>query len=176
MYEINLIEIVDLYANWRGISVSRVCNLAVQDGKFIERLRNGRTCTLRLANQLLRWLSDRWPAGLAWPAEVERPSPVHAQPPITKSEVVALVSAAMQERETAIEAYWEAVRRGETGDWSPVVEAEAKARSATAASTAPRRSASRSSQRLATPNCSSIFRITFTRVFRAPLVCRGAGA
>lgn len=80
MDEIRLIAIAEQYARHRSISVARVGALAAADGKFFGRLQAGRTCTLRLANSVLQWLSDHWPADLEWPEGVARPAPAPESP------------------------------------------------------------------------------------------------
>lgn len=80
MDEIHLVALAQTFADEQGISLSRVGALAASDGKFFRRLANGRTCTVRLANSVVQWLSDRWPADLPWPDGVDRPPPSPESP------------------------------------------------------------------------------------------------
>ena len=74
--EAMIVEITERYARALGVSAARVSLLAVGDGKFINRLRAGGTCTLRTARRVVEYLSDRWPDDeLEWPDEIPRPPP-----------------------------------------------------------------------------------------------------
>ena len=80
MYEIHLVELAQKYGAHRRISLSRVGALTAADGKFFARLNAGRTCTVRLANTVLRWFADHWPADLPWPDGIDRPAPSPESP------------------------------------------------------------------------------------------------
>jgi hypothetical protein len=69
-----LLRLAEAYANARGLSLARVSTLAANDGKVLGRLQIGRDCTLSTYDQMLAWFSANWPAELAWPEGVERPS------------------------------------------------------------------------------------------------------
>ena len=75
MMEISLVRLARAYSSHRGISVARVGFLAADDGKFIARLESGKTCTLRTADRVSRWLSEHWPSDLEWPPDIPRPEP-----------------------------------------------------------------------------------------------------
>ena len=75
MNEASLIELAQRFASARNISLWRVGFLAAGDGKFFARLQAGRTCTLRVAQTVVRYMSDRWPDGTEWPAGIPRPAP-----------------------------------------------------------------------------------------------------
>ena len=75
MDESSLVDLGQRYADARGISLWRVGFLAADDGKFFPRLQTGRTCTLRLARVVVQYLSDHWPDGPEWPADIPRPAP-----------------------------------------------------------------------------------------------------
>ena len=75
MDERALVELARLYANALGVTLWRVGFLAANDGQFFKRLENGRTCTLRSAQSVVQYLSDRWPPDMEWPPEIPRPSP-----------------------------------------------------------------------------------------------------
>lgn len=80
MDEIRLVDLAQTFADEQGISLSRAGALAASDGKFFRRLSDGRTCTVRLANSVIQWFSDHWPADLPWPDGVDRPSPSPESP------------------------------------------------------------------------------------------------
>lgn len=75
MNEEALIQLAQRFADARNITLWRVGFLAAGDGKFFARLQAGRTCTLRVAHAVVRYLSERWPADCEWPAGIPRPAP-----------------------------------------------------------------------------------------------------
>ena len=70
-----MVELGQRFADARGVSLLRVGFLAAGDGKFFARLQAGRSCTLRVAQNVVHYLSDHWPAGLDWPADILPPAP-----------------------------------------------------------------------------------------------------
>ena len=76
MNEEALIQLAQRFADARNITLWRVGFLAAGDGKFFARLQAGRTCTLRVAHAVVRYLSERWPADCEWPAGIPRPAPI----------------------------------------------------------------------------------------------------
>ena len=65
-----------------GVSVGTVGRLSSGSGDFATRLRAGRDITTRRARRICQWLSNHWPAGAAWPADIPQPEPGS---PATKS-------------------------------------------------------------------------------------------
>jgi hypothetical protein len=61
------------YADHSGLKLSTVAAYAVNDGKFFDRIAKGGSCTLRTAHRLVGFLSENWPADLAWPTDIPRP-------------------------------------------------------------------------------------------------------
>ena len=49
------------------------------DGSLYSRLRAGGTITIRRAERIAQWLSDRWPEDAEWPADIPRPAPATAE-------------------------------------------------------------------------------------------------
>lgn len=70
----HLLNLCDAYASHRSISRWRVSFLARGDGMFFKRLADGKSCTIKTADQVLRWFSDNWPADLEWPRDIPRPA------------------------------------------------------------------------------------------------------
>lgn len=68
-----IVQIADIYAAHAGLRRSTVSTYAANDGKLLDRLNAGSSCTLRRADQLLTWFSERWPADLEWPRNIPRP-------------------------------------------------------------------------------------------------------
>lgn len=74
MDETSLVDLGQRFADARGVSLWRVGYLAADDGKFFARLQAGRTCTLRMARNVVRYLSEHWPDDQEWPADIPRPA------------------------------------------------------------------------------------------------------
>lgn len=70
----DIVELAKRYAAHRNLTVGTVSTYAANDGKWIGRLEAGAGCTLRKAANVVQWFSDRWPADLAWPSDIPRPS------------------------------------------------------------------------------------------------------
>lgn len=68
-----LLAVAKAYCAETGLSLARVATLAQNQGSFFKRLEAGSSCTVETYEKVLRWLSDNWPRGLAWPDSVERP-------------------------------------------------------------------------------------------------------
>ncbi|MCY4548166.1 MAG: hypothetical protein OXC28_07350 [Defluviicoccus sp.] len=69
-----LTRLARIYAEARNITMGSLGTYLVRDAYFFDRLATGRV-TIRRAERALQWLSDHWPAGLDWPADIERPPP-----------------------------------------------------------------------------------------------------
>ena len=69
----SLITLIERYAAHTGLSVSTVCRHAAGSGDVVARLLRGSTITIRRFDRAVRYLSEHWPAELAWPGEVPRP-------------------------------------------------------------------------------------------------------
>lgn len=70
---LNLLRCGQAYAKARGISLVTVARLSAGDWRFFDRLKDEKTFTIRKYDDVMGWLSDNWPSGLAWPKGVERP-------------------------------------------------------------------------------------------------------
>lgn len=51
-----------------------ISNKAAGNAVLFARLRRGEGCTLKTAKRVLGWFDENWPADLAWPENVPRPS------------------------------------------------------------------------------------------------------
>ena len=56
--------------------------MAVNDGKFYNRISTGASCTIRTYNKVLQYFSDHWPLDLPWPVDIPRPDPSPASPAV----------------------------------------------------------------------------------------------
>lgn len=70
-----IVQLANAYAAHRGLKLSTVSTYAAKDGKLFARFSNAQaSCTLRRAEILLCWFSEHWPADLAWPRDIPRPT------------------------------------------------------------------------------------------------------
>jgi len=74
METLTLIRLAEAYAEHCSLTLSTVSTYARKDGKFFGRLKSGSGCTLNTANTVVLWFADNWPADLAWPKDIARPS------------------------------------------------------------------------------------------------------
>ncbi len=70
-----LLKLSEQYARHKSITHWRVSFLARGDGQFFSRLKKGKSCTLKTADNIMQWFSDNWPVDLEWPKGIERPEP-----------------------------------------------------------------------------------------------------
>ena len=68
-----LLTLFECYCRRAKLSQARVSTLVFNHGGRIARIRAGRDFTIGSYARALRWFSDHWPEGLAWPAGIERP-------------------------------------------------------------------------------------------------------
>lgn len=69
----HLIRTAEAYAQHHGLKLTTVSTYAANDGKWVDSLKTGASCTLRKAAVVMQWLSDRWPSDLEWPRDIPRP-------------------------------------------------------------------------------------------------------
>ena len=70
-----LVDMGERVARAKGVTLSRISFLAARDGKFFQRLRDGRTCTLRVERVVVQYLWENWPDDETWPDGISRPAP-----------------------------------------------------------------------------------------------------
>ena len=70
-----IIRLITLAAAASGRSPSTIGRWASGSGDMYHRLRRGHDITTRRAARVVQALSDRWPPGAQWPADVPRPPP-----------------------------------------------------------------------------------------------------
>ncbi len=75
MTEQDILDVAKAYSQHVGLSLSTLSLYATDDGKFLGRLADGKSCTLKRANEIMRWFSDNWPGDLNWPEGIRRPAP-----------------------------------------------------------------------------------------------------
>ena len=74
----SLMELCEIYAARRGLTLSTVSTYAAAAGDFYARLRRGHDLTTRRAARVVQWFSDNWPNDAEWPADIPRPVPASA--------------------------------------------------------------------------------------------------
>jgi hypothetical protein len=74
MIKEHLILLASAFATHLDRSEQTVSKWVVGHGRLFQRLRAGHGCNLSTAELVLAWFDQNWPADLAWPADVERPS------------------------------------------------------------------------------------------------------
>jgi hypothetical protein len=75
-YRAQLVTLVETYAAAAKRSEARIANLIGRDGRFFQRMRDGRGCSVDTRDGTMQWFSDHWPAELPWPEGIDRPTPV----------------------------------------------------------------------------------------------------
>ena len=70
-----LLILASTYCHHTGKKLSTIGQYAARDGKFFLRLEAGAGCTLKTAENIVRWFSDAWPEDLEWPQSIPRPAP-----------------------------------------------------------------------------------------------------
>ena len=70
-----LLKLMAMLAAARGVSVGTVGRKASGSGDFAGRLRAGGDITTGRARRVCQWLSNHWPAGAVWPADIPQPEP-----------------------------------------------------------------------------------------------------
>ena len=69
-----VVRLCTRYIRARNIQGSTLCLQALSNARAWENLPTGRV-TVRTVDRLVQWLSDHWPEGLEWPADIPRPAP-----------------------------------------------------------------------------------------------------
>ncbi len=67
MLRLLLLNLSELYASARGLSISRVSTLVFSDGKVLTRISGGGDITTGRFETAICWFSDNWPEGEPWP-------------------------------------------------------------------------------------------------------------
>lgn len=71
----HLIEAAQAYEAATGISMPTIGRRAMNDNTVLARLAAGQGFTVKTYDRLIAWLSENWPDGADWPADVPRPAP-----------------------------------------------------------------------------------------------------
>lgn len=69
-YRTQLLALAETYGAATGRSMARVATLAVNQGAFFDRLRNGSSCSVDTYLAVKAWFAENWPADATWPEGV----------------------------------------------------------------------------------------------------------
>ncbi|MBR1206593.1 MULTISPECIES: hypothetical protein [unclassified Bradyrhizobium] len=70
-----LLACAEAYARQRDIKLTTLGRIVVNDSRFFSQMHDGgRSFTVRKYDEILRWFSQNWAPGVAWPDWVERPA------------------------------------------------------------------------------------------------------
>lgn len=70
-----LTRLIEAAAEAMGWTVTTVSWRTSGSGATYDRLCRGHDITTRRAARIVQWLSDHWPDGAEWPADIPRPAP-----------------------------------------------------------------------------------------------------
>ena len=62
------------YAQAKNLTLTSVGVYACNYGGFFKSLTNGASARQDTERKIIRWFSENWPADLAWPNDIERPT------------------------------------------------------------------------------------------------------
>ena len=122
MYAIqDILRLANRYAAARRIATSTLARVATGSSTWFDRCETGRV-TIRSAIAVVRWLSDHWPRGLEWPADIVRPdgapdsgAPALMGPPASPDDPLGAVKEAKRRMFAAVRrGDWPAARRAES--------------------------------------------------------------
>jgi hypothetical protein len=69
----HLLSVADAFKTAAGLEDVTLSHRLFGDSKKLAALRGGADITVGRFNQSMVWLSENWPAGAKWPADVVRP-------------------------------------------------------------------------------------------------------
>ena len=75
MYSENLLRLAHMFSSAAGKTLSTIGTYAAGHGAFFSRLESGHDITTKRAAKVICWFSNHWPADLAWPPDIPRPTP-----------------------------------------------------------------------------------------------------
>jgi hypothetical protein len=68
-----LLTVIEAFCAGADIAEATLSSRLFSDGKRIAGIRRGSDIGVRRFGEAMRWLSDHWPEGVAWPDGVPRP-------------------------------------------------------------------------------------------------------
>jgi hypothetical protein len=73
-YRKHLIDLIETFAEAKGLSTSRVTTLVFNSGSVYRLLKDGKDITVGRLETAVRWFDTHWPADAVWPEGLARPS------------------------------------------------------------------------------------------------------
>lgn len=67
------LELADTYAEKMQLAESTVSTRIFNDGKRLRMLRDGNDVGIRKVEDAVKYFSENWPEGVAWPKRIPRP-------------------------------------------------------------------------------------------------------
>jgi hypothetical protein len=79
-YRKHLLNLIDLYAEAKSLSSSRVTTIVMNSGSVYRSLKEGKDITVGRVESAIKWFDAHWPDDLPWPEGLARPSlsPAHS--------------------------------------------------------------------------------------------------
>ena len=78
----DIAQLTETFVGSTGLKASTVLSRAANDARFLERTgAGGKTFTVRVYENALKWFSENWPEGATWPADIKRPQAAPAPAP-----------------------------------------------------------------------------------------------
>lgn len=72
----DLLAVAQIYATAKGLKLSSLGNYVRGDSTYFIKLKRGKTrMVCEVYDEIMQWLSDRWPEDVRWPPHVARPNP-----------------------------------------------------------------------------------------------------
>ena len=68
-----LLSLIDAFCAARGISEARASTLIFNGGARVSQIRGGADIGVRRMQAAMLWISENWPEGAGWPADIPRP-------------------------------------------------------------------------------------------------------
>ena len=68
-----LFAVSKAFGDAKSIGEARVSTLVFNDGKRLQRVRDGADIGARSIERAMQWFSANWPEDLIWPSSVDRP-------------------------------------------------------------------------------------------------------
>ncbi|WP_417243394.1 hypothetical protein [Celeribacter sp.] len=71
----DIVRLAEFFSEHTALKISTISTYAANDGKWLTGLKEKTSgCTLRKADNVVRWFDANWPLDLEWPTSIQRPS------------------------------------------------------------------------------------------------------
>lgn len=82
----HLLVTAAIYCSAIGVADSTLGRIVAADGRFFDRLRDGKTFTAKKYDEVMGWFSQNWPNNVDWPQDVPRPLVTTQETPLAVAE------------------------------------------------------------------------------------------